>query len=121
MDGAMFKPFYCVGGAAIKLALSIRTVLEAKTTFSNSSFTSFHFALFLGVHVLLTPSSRLSGRGAPFPRAEPVATMCEAQTTSVDTTIASISGTDAIATMFRTKASSNSGAAAACSRALHFA
>ena len=75
VDGAMFKPFYCVGSAAIELALSESSMLEAKTMFLSNSIAPFHLALFLGVQVLVTPSLRLSSRGAPFPRAEPVATI----------------------------------------------
>ena len=50
-------------------------MLAAKTTFLNRRIASFHLALFLGVHVLATPSPRMSGRVAPLPRAESVATM----------------------------------------------
>ena len=109
----MFKSLYCVGGAAIKIARSISTMLDAETTFRSSSFAPFNFALFLGVHVLATPSSRLSGRGAPFPRAEPVATMFAAETVANYTFIASFSRADTLCTMFLTKSFSCSVAAAA--------
>ena len=78
-------------------------MLGAETTFDNSSFTFIHLALFLGVHVLGTPSSRLSGRSAPFPRAEPVGSMFEAEATGFHTTIASFSRADPECAMFPTK------------------
>ena len=100
---AMFKSLHCIGSASIKLALSLRTMLGAKTAFNNSSITTFHLALFLGVHVLGTPSSRLSGRVAPFPRAEPAGTVSEAETTSHSTVIAPFSSADPICAVFHAK------------------
>ena len=88
-------------------------MLSAKIALFSSSITPFHLALFLGVNMLVTPSSSTSGRGAPFPRAEPVATMRFAEATSVNTIIATFSKTDPMCTMFSAKSFQNSVAAAA--------
>ena len=116
----MLKPYVCVGGAAIKRTLSLRPMLGAKATFFYSSIAPFHLALFLDVQMLVTPSSRLSGRVAPFPSAEPVGTMFEAETTSDSTFITPVSRADTIGTMFPTEALPACVVAAAFSRALYF-
>ena len=100
VDSAMLVSSYCVNGATIELALSVCTMLGAKTTFHNSSIAPIHLAHFLGVHVFGTPSLRLSGRGAPFPRAEPAGTMFEAEATSTSTYITTFSRADPRAPCF---------------------
>ena len=95
-------------------------MLAAKTTLSNSSVTSIHLALFLGVNMLVTPSSSMSGRGAPFPGAEPVATVRFAETTTNNTRTATVRRAFSPGAVLLAESFSTCVAAAACSRALHF-
>ena len=63
---AMLESFSCTGGASIKLAPSMRTMLAAKATCLGLTFAVFHVALFFCVAAAMLPaqSSFISGSRA---------------------------------------------------------
>ena len=90
----------CVGGAAIKLAHSIGTMLAAKTACNYTSGATFHLANFGATTAMLdTPSSCIDGRRAAEVVAEPVGTVLLAESTSLNSCTAPFSRADLLSIM----------------------
>ena len=92
---AMLESSCCIGGAAIKLALSVRAMLDAETTYlskGDAAFRLAHFVLAAGTAMPVAVSLFISGGCiAGVESAEPIGTMFQAETTNENSSITPIS------------------------------
>ena len=118
---AMQRSRYCVAGATIRRARSVRTMLGTETTCLSTRAAAIHPTHFRSATAMLaTLASCGYCCGAVVERADPFGAMLAADSASIDRFIATCSRADPTAAMFPAKPSSFSASAAAFSRASHF-